>query len=225
MESIVGAWRSIWNQLEDDPQYKYSVRILFSDHGERFHNVFNGLQLQGVHGYNLDPWECRTAMIVDGPGFRQNPGSAPNEKSISLMSIRAALEDMLDNKSDFSPLIFENSFPVSPMRYHTIATSAFGQESLNFREEKENNLAANSYIAPNGIWYIEYKKSAEERAKDASVGYAEGAISTYFKPIEGGGALKTQFNKYTLIKHELVSEEEFQSAKAKVEKILTEAKL
>ncbi|MDR2697034.1 MAG: hypothetical protein LBB40_00995, partial [Holophagales bacterium] len=73
--------------------------------------------------------------------------------------------------------------------------------------------------------YIEYKKSAEERAKDASVGYAEGAISTYFKPIEGGGALKTQFNKYTLIKHELVSEEDFQLAKAKVEKILTEAKL
>jgi hypothetical protein len=225
MESIVSAWQKIWNRLDDDTHYRNSVRILFSDHGERFHNVFNGFQLQGVHGYNLDPWECRTAMIVDGPGFRQSPGSAPKENSISLMSIRAALQDMLDNQSDFSPLVFENSFPVSPIRYHTIATSAFGRELLNFREEKEKNLAANSYIAPNGIWYIEYKRSAEERAKDASVGYAEGAISTYFKPIEGGGALKTQFDKYTLIKHELVSEEDFQLAKAKVERILMDATL
>jgi len=225
MESIVRSWQNIWNQLDDDPHYKNSVRIIFSDHGERFHNVINGFQLQGVHGYNLDPWECRTAMIVDGPGFRLNPGAAPKEKSISLMSIRAAIQNMLDNASAFSPDIFENSFPVSPIRYHTIATSAFGQELLDFREEKEKNLAANSYIAPNGIWYIEYKKSAEERAKDASVGYAEGTVSTYFKPIEGGGALKTQFDKYTLIKHELVSEEDFQAAKARVEKILIEAKL
>ena len=221
MESIINAWQSIWNQLDKDPHYKDSIRILFSDHGERFYNLWNGFQLQGVHGYNLDPWECRIAMLIDGLDFSQDPGGEPLEKTISTMSIRVAIQDMLDNKSDFNRTIFENSFPIAPMRYHTISTNRFGEQDLEFREEKEKDLVANAYIGPNGVWYIEYKRNAEARAKDVSIGYADGPISTYYKPIEGGGALKMEFDKYDYVKHGLVSEDDFQAAKAKVEKILS----
>ena len=91
-----GAWKPIWNGLAQDPAYQDAVRVLFSDHGERFHHVGNGFQLQGVHGFNLDPWECRATLLVAGPGFTQGEDPTPRDATISLLGLRAGVSRLLD---------------------------------------------------------------------------------------------------------------------------------
>jgi hypothetical protein len=218
--AILDAWRPIWNRLAADPAYKDAVRILFSDHGERFHQVANGLQLQGVHGFNLDPWECRATLLVAGPGFAQVEDSKPRESTISLLGLRDGIARALDGKGPFDAAFLESDLPRAPFRYHTLDTEAFGAEPYQYRSEPEKDLAINTYLAPGGLWWTVYKKSAAERAKDASVGWAEGPVSTYVKPLKEGGAVESVFKGYQLQSERKIDEAAFQKAKADVEKIL-----
>jgi len=220
MASILNAWQPIWNGLAQDPAYKDAVRVLFSDHGERFHNVANGLQLQGVHGFNLDPWECRATMLVAGPGFSDAVEGAPRQATLSLLSLRAGIRRLLDGRGPFDAAFFETCYPKAPFRYHTLATSMFGTTSIPYRAEPEKDLAVNTYVSTEGTWFTQYHKSAKERAEDASVGFAEGQVSTYFKPLKGGGAMKSEFHGYDLTSEVKIDEPAFRKAKQDVEAIL-----
>jgi len=218
--AILEAWKPIWNRLAQDPQYKGAVRVLFSDHGERFHYVTNGFQLQGVHGFNLDPWECRATMLVAGPGFSDAVNPKPRIATVSLLGLRGGVARLLNGQGAFDASWFESATPTAPFRYHTLATDAFGTEPYQFRAEPEKDLAVNTFLAPGGIWWTVYSKSAEERAKDASVGYAVADLSTYVKPLQGGGAVESVFRGYDLISEKKIDEAAFQKVKKDVEAIL-----
>jgi hypothetical protein len=218
---ILAAWKPIWNGLGQDPAYQDAVRVLFSDHGERFHQVGTaGFQLQGVHGFNLDPWECRATLLVAGPGFTQGEDPTPRDATISLLGLRAGISRLLDGTGPFDAAFLESFTPRAPFRYHTLATDAFGAEPYEFRSEPEKDLAVNTYLAPGGLWWTVYKKTATERAKDASVGYGEGPVTTYFKPLKAGGALESTFRGYEFIGEKTIDEDAFQKAKADVEALL-----
>lgn len=222
MQSILRAWQPIWNTLDRDPQYGKAVRILFSDHGERFHYVANGFQLQGVHGYNLDPWECRASLLISGPGFSDQTGVAPRDCTISLLGICDGVRRILKGEGPFDAAYFEQARPIAPIRYHTLGTSAFGQDPLKFKVEPEHDLATNTYLAPGGIWFTEYTRNTEARAKDASIAYGEGPELHVFKPLETGGAEEFDYRGYDLLSERAVDEKTFLERKAYVEKKLAE---
>ncbi len=219
MASILQAWKPIWNTLDQDPQYRSAVRVLFSDHGERFHFVTSGFQLQGVHGFNLDPWECRSTMLMAGPGFSDAVIPAPREATVSILGLRDGIDQVLKGKV-FDAAFLESRTPKAPFRYHTLATDAFGPEAYHYRSEPEQDLAISTYLGPGGLWFTSYKKSAQERAKDASVGYAVGSLSTYIKPLVGGGAMESSYRGYDLVEEHAIDEPAFQKAKKDVEQIL-----
>ena len=224
MSSILKAWEPIWNSLDQDPYYKGATRALFSDHGERFHNVANGFQLQGVHGFNLDPWECRVALLMAGPGFSDKVEPKPREGTTSLLGFRHGVQRLLSDQGPFDAAFFEACEPTAPIRYHTLATSAFGEDPVKFRAEPEKNLAVSTYIGPGGLWFTKYDKSVEERAKDASVAYADGPDLHVFKPLVGGGAKAFHYRGYEEISVIDIDEKTFEEEKRKVESMLIQEK-
>lgn len=223
MDSILRAWEPIWNGLARDPQYGGAARFLFSDHGERFHTVANGFHLQGIHGYGLDPWECRTAMLVAGPGFSDQVVPEPREKSLSLLSLAKGVRRLLDKRGPLDAAFLESSEPVAPIRYHSLATSAFGPEPFAFKAESEKEIAANSYVAPGGVFYTEYSATPEERAKEASIAWGEGEDLYVCRPLKSGGAKKFHYKGYVLQEILDMDEAAFQREKARVEGILAQS--
>ena len=221
MNAVLRAWEPIWNGLDQDPTYKGSVRILFSDHGERFHNVGpNGFQLQGIHGFSLDAWECRTAMLVSGHGFSDQVEAAPRTASVSLLGLRDGVRRLIQDQGPFDASYFESAYPVAPIRYHTLDDSAYAENPHKYREMSEKEIAANSYVGPHGVWFMEYKKTAQERAKDVSVGEASGPNLTIYKPLKDGGADRFVYNNYQLQQWDKVDESVYQAKKAEVEKLM-----
>lgn len=221
MNAILRAWEPILNGLERDPSYSGAVRVLFSDHGERFHNVGpNGFQLQGIHGFSLDPWECRTAMLVAGPGFSNQVEMTPRATSVSLLGLRDGVRRLIQGQGAFDAAFFEQAYPVAPIRYHTLDDSAYTEVTRKYRQISDKEIAANSYIGPHGVWYTEYKKTAEERAKDVSVGEASGSHLTIYKPLEGGGADRFHYDGYTLQDFQQVDEAAYQAEKRKIEALM-----
>jgi hypothetical protein len=223
MKSILNAWLPIWNQLDQDPSYKGAVRILFSDHGERFHNVSGGFQLQGVHGFDLDAWECRATTHIAGPGFSDAVGQTPRDATISLLGIRDGVHRILSHQGSFDAAFYESCYPVAPIRYHTLITSAFGQEPVKFRAEPEAKLISNTYIGPDGLWFTEYTKSAEERSKDCSIAWAKGSDLHVSKPLEGGGGLTLNYKEYAFLSTEPLTEKGFKEQKDYVEGLLIQS--
>jgi len=225
MNSILRSWEPIWNTLDQDPSYRGSVRMLFSDHGERYHHVTDDFTLQGVHGYNLDPWECRATLLAAGPGFSDQVQTTPREGTISLLSVVRGMTHLLGGKGPLDAAYLEGAEPVAPMRYHTLATSAFGIEPYKFRAEAEKDLAASTLVGPNGVIITQYSKSATERAKDASVAWAEGPMLHVFHPLVDGGGRESIFNGYLPVSDKGIDEATFQKAKAKVEALLSDPTL
>ena len=77
-----------------------------------------------------------------------------------------------------------------------------------------------TYIGPGGIWFTKYDKSVEERAKDASVAYANGPDLHVFKPLEGGGAKAIHYRGYEILSAEDIDEKTFEEEKRKIESLL-----
>lgn len=221
MGAILKAWEPVWNWLDRDPSYEGAVRVLFSDHGERFHHVGPaGFQLQGIHGFNLDPWECRTAMLVAGPGFSDKVESTPRTASVSLLGLRDGTRRLILGQGPFDATFFEEAYPLAPIRYHTLDDSMFGDPTGNYRQMSDKEIAINSFIAPHGVWYTQYEKPASERAKDVSVGLAKGPDLWIYKPLVGGGAHEFHFKGYQMESLEKVEESVYQAKKAEVEKLM-----
>ncbi len=221
MNAILRAWEPVWNRLGQDPSYQDATRVLFSDHGERFHNIGpSGFQLQGIHGFNLDPWECRTAMLMAGPGFSDRVETTPRTASVSLLGLRDGVRRLVQGQGAFDADFFERAYPVAPIRYHTLDDSSYSEVTEKYRQMSDKEIAANSFIGPNGVWYTEYLNPASERAKDVSVAMGEGTELRIYKPLVDGGARAFHFKGYALLSDEKVDEATYQAKKAGVEKLM-----
>jgi hypothetical protein len=225
MRSILRAWEPIWNGLDQDPAYRGAARFLFSDHGERFHHLTNDFQLQGVHGYSLDPWEVRATLLATGPGFSDQVVTTPRDATVSLLGLVRGVDRLLDRRGPFDSAFLEKADAVAPMRYHTVTSDAFGPEPYPFRSEAEKDLVGHALIGNDGMWFMEYKRSATERAKDASIAWAEGSVLHTVHPLVGGGAREFIYDGYEQTQDKALTEEEFHKVKARVETMLSDPSL
>jgi len=218
MNSILAAWRGVWNGLSEDPDYRGAVRILFSDHGERFHHVAPGLQLQGVHGFNLDPWELKVALQVAGPGFSDHHGETPRKGTISLMALKDGVARLVAGKS-FDAAFLEKAYPVAPTRYHVVDQKDLVEELAEYRQITDKEIISASYIGPHGLWFTKYERPASERASEVSVAWAEGSQITVLKPLKAGGAHRYTYQGYQLQSVEEVDEATLEAGRKKVESL------
>ncbi len=221
MASILHAWEPIWNQLDQDPQYQHADRFLFSDHGERFYHVTDSFQLQGVHGYNLDPWETHAAFLVAGDHFPKAAGLAPKTATISLLCLRDAAQRLIAAKGPLDEQVLESMYPKAPLRYHTLDISMFADEPTKYLSMDEKDLATTVYIGPDGIWYTVYTKSAVERAAEVSLGLAELGSLKVYRPLPGGGAHEYSYEGYTWKSINELDGPTFQEKKREIERILS----
>ena len=222
MKAILKAWEPIWNGLDQDPRFKGAVRILFSDHGERFYHVTEQVQLAGVHGYNLDPWEAKITLRVDGPGFEAAPGAPAQHATISVLSIRDALEAAIKANGPLERRTLETSHPEAPLRYETLSRDLFTDDSAApFREMEVDKLITHTAVAANGIWFIEENGTADARAEQVSLGFGRGGLLEIIKPLKAGGAYQYDYEGYTLKAVKQIPEADYTAAKARAVKALT----
>lgn len=221
MQSILQSWEPIWNRLKTDPAYAKATRVLFSDHGERFFHVTPGIQLQGVHGYNLDPWECRVALLVAGNQFPEKP-TPPSPATISLLALRDGISHQLDGKGPLTPALFESYYPTAPMRYHTVDINHLKEEPGIYRNLQTEKLVLQSAMLEGGIWFIRYDQTPQERAHHVSVGLARGERLDVYKPLVKEGAHLYAYDRYQLLQEQVipVSDADFKATKAKVDALL-----
>ena len=220
MASILHAWEPIWNKLDRDPQYQHADRFLFSDHGERFYHVTDTFQLQGVHGYGLDPWETHAAFLVAGDHFPKGPGLPPKNATLSLLCLRDAARRLIEGNGPLDEKVLESMYPRAPMRYHTLDISMFADEPTKYLCMDEKDLATQVYIGPDGIWYTVYTKSAIERAAEVSLGLAERGLLKVYRPLPNGGAHEYTYENYKLKSIIELDGPTFREKKAEIEAIL-----
>ncbi|HLO67888.1 MAG TPA: hypothetical protein VK188_12765 [Holophaga sp.] len=223
MNSILRAWEPLWRGLEKDPQYKDAVRILFSDHGERFYHATPNVRLTGVHGYDLNPWEVRIMMKVDGPGFQAPAGAPPRKETVSVLSMRDALAEAIRTGRPFSRQTLETSHPQAPLRYHALSTELFTQEPQDlYRNLQVGELAIRTALGPNGVWATLYEKSPEERAKDVSLAWGRGDELEAIKPLTKGGARRFLYRGYELQGYQDISEAEYERRREEMNRALAQ---
>ena len=216
MQSILAAWEPIWNEMAQDPQYKGAVRVLFSDHGERFYHVTEQIQLGGVHGYDLDPWETRIMMKIAGPGFDAARGTLPRPATISILSLRDGIANMVLDDRPMTQTVLEQAYPKAPMRYYGLDRNFFMQEPAEYRLMNVNDLVKHTGIAPNGVWFTQYNSSPSERAKDVMVAWGQGEDLTVFRPLKSGGAHRYDYKNFELKGITTVTEATYVAEKEKV---------
>lgn len=221
MQSILRAWEPIWNGLKSDPTYGKATRVLFSDHGERFYHVTPEIQLQGVHGFNLDPWECRVALLVTGNQFPEHP-TPPSQATVSLLGLRDGLARQLEGQGPLTPSTFESFYPIAPIRYHTVDIKHLKEEPGIYRNLQTEKLVLQSAMLEGGIWFIKYEQTPQERAHHVSVALAQGDRLDVYKPLVAEGAHLYAYSRYQLINETVtpVDDKTFHAAKAKVDALM-----
>jgi hypothetical protein len=220
MASILRVWQPIWNGLAEDPSYANAVRILFSDHGERFYPVGDRVRLQGVHGFNLDPWEMRVTLKVAGPGFVDTGAGAPEQRTVSLLALHDVIRGLVLDGQAITHETMASAYPAAPMRYHTIGLHEFVEETAQYREISLEELQERTYIAKDGLWFMDYEKPAKERAADVTIGWAEGAHLWVVKPLLAGGAHVLHYDGERLESVEVVDGRTYDREKARVEAMM-----
>lgn len=198
MNSILQLWGPVWSGLDRDASYQGATRILFSDHGERFYHAPNGVRLSGVHGYNLDPWETRVMLKVAGPAFSDSRPTVDHTATVSLLALKDAVESLVQDNTQITPESLTKAYAPVPLRYHTVSASMFTEEPAEYKQMNTKELIEGSYIGPYGIWYTQYKKSAEERSRELTVGTAIKDQLTVYKPLAAGGAHRYEYDGFRL---------------------------
>ena len=221
MEAILKAWEPIWNGLAQDPQYRQATRVLFSDHGERFYHVTDTIQLGGVHGYELDPWEARIMFKVAGPGFSDRAGTPPRQETVSVLSLRDGITRALATGQPITPEILETSYPYAPLRYQCLDVSLLAVAPAEYRILPISSLIKGTGIAANGIWFTEYEKSAKERAEDVTVAWGHGSGLDVIRPLKAGGAHRYHYEGMLLKSVTTITEDDYRAEKEKINAALT----
>ena len=216
METILKAWEPIWNGLAQDPQYGGATRILFSDHGERFYHVTDDIQLCGVHGYDLDPWEARIMLKIAGPGFAAQAGAPPRQDTVSVLSIRDGIAKVLESGKPITPDDIGKAYPVAPLRYQSLDLSMFTTEPAEYRVLAVSSLVKGTGIAPNGIWFTQYEKTAEQRAEDVTLAWGRGPDLDAIRPLKAGGAHRYHYEGFRLTSVTTITEDAYKAEKEKM---------
>jgi len=220
MQAILKAWQPIWNGLAQDPDYRNATRILFSDHGERFYHVTDNVQLAGVHGYNLDPYEARIMLKVAGPGFATRAGAPPVPDTVSVLSLRDAIAQELRGGSAIGPEALAKAYPQAPMRCFTLDQSVFVVEPAQYRTMGLADLVQSTSIGPNGAWFTTFAKPASERAEEVSIGWGHGSQLDVIKPLVAGGAHLYHYDGLVLKSIATIPEAAYAAEKEKVKQAL-----
>jgi tRNA U34 5-methylaminomethyl-2-thiouridine-forming methyltransferase MnmC len=79
-----------------------------------------------------------------------------------------------------------------------------------------SSLVAGTGIAPNGIWFTKYEKSAEERAEDVSLAWGHGTGLDVIKPLKAGGAHRYRYEDFALRSITTISEDAYKAEKEKM---------
>lgn len=224
MQSILRSWAPIWKNLTIDPDYGRANRILFSDHGERFYHATEKVRLTGIHGYNLDPWETRVMLKIAGPGFSGPSPTVDHQSTVSLLGIRDSIAALMDRGSAFTPEELGRAYSLAPMRYHTLSISDFTVEPAEYKQMNTKDLIKGSYIAPYGIWFMQYEKPAEERSRELTLGLAEKGTLRITKPLKAGGAHRYIYEGFQLKSITTLDQQGYETEKEKVDLLLHTAR-
>ena len=208
---LLAAWKPLWEGLAKDPDYAQATRVIFSDHGERFYHVTPTLQLQGIHGYDLDPWELRIPFLVAGPGF---PDAIGPDRAVSTLELRDAVAARLLKHQPITPASF-GTRPFAAVRYHTLLTDFLRQDppGIHYLCDDPKAIVAGAALLPHGIWVMRFQASLAERQKSLSVARGEGDRLDIYKPLVGGGAHHLVYKGYQLESVTKIDDAAFQKAK------------
>ncbi len=216
MTSVLQAWAPIWNKLAEDPDYKNATRIFFSDHGERFLHLTEQLQIAGVHGYDIDPWQMQVPFVLAGPGAE--PDQA-RKHHISLLGLRQALHDYAG--SGARPTM--DGLAKAPILARwNLARTPMEEVDSEFYNEDPKAIQEMSYIGPGGLWLMRYKVPVSERGLHAAVARMEAGFFTVYRPLKKGGALKTRYRGYQWLEDTPVDEATYRKVKGEVEVALVD---
>jgi hypothetical protein len=212
---LLAAWRPLWEGLERDPDYAQATRVLFSDHGERFYHATPSLRLQGIHGFDLDPWELRIPFLVAGPSFENAEASG---KAVGMLELRDALAEKLLNQRPIRPESF-GARPFVPVRYHALKTDFLRAEpeGVKYLSLDPKTIIFGSKLMPGGAWIMRYQASLEERQKGVSLAKATGNHLDVYKPLEGGGAHHLVYEGFAIKAIQTIDEATFIKAKREIE--------
>ncbi|HEY3271661.1 MAG TPA: hypothetical protein VGJ89_10660, partial [Geothrix sp.] len=214
IRSVLAAWQKIWDTLPGDQDYGQALRIMFTDHGERFYHWMEepDIQMGGSHGYNLDPWEARIPMVFDGPGIQ--PGQDTNH-ALSLLEVRDAVAQRLLHQE---PLNIQAMLAkdYAPLRMHAIGRDMFKAEEVEYRELSTEEIGRSAAVLPDGVWLVKYESNEETREKDLTVAEARGQILRVWRPMKKGGARRVDYRGYQMTGYEDVDEAHFQEARARI---------
>jgi hypothetical protein len=214
VRSVLSAWRGIWNGLPGDQDYGQALRIMFTDHGERFYHWLEepDIQMGGSHGYNLDPWEGRIPMVFDEQGLA--PGQDADH-ALSILAIRDAVARRLLHQEPLDlPAMLAKDY--APMRMHAIGRDMFLAEEVEYRELSTEEIAKSAAVLPDGVWLVKYASTEAEREKDLTVAEARGRILKVWRPMKKGGARRVDYDGYRMTGYEDVDEASFQMARARI---------
>ncbi len=209
VKDILDHWIAIWNTLPSDPDYGPASRFLMTDHGERFYHVTDDIQLGGIHGYNLDPWETRIPLCLDGPGV---PSGEDHAKAVSLLTVRdlvarRVLEDTAILPGD---LLQPDS---APMRMSAINFALHADDPKDYLETDPKEIIQGAIVRPSGVWVMRYKASVEDREKDLTYAEATGRILKVYRPLKKGGCRVFTYDGYDQVSVEELPQEAFDAAK------------
>ncbi|MBS1784248.1 MAG: hypothetical protein JST24_02330 [Acidobacteria bacterium] len=217
IHSLIGAWGTLWNQLDRDPDYGPALRVFMTDHGERFQHLNAYMQAGGVHGFQLDPWEARIPLAFAGPGISSGKDS---EHAFSLLTLRDAVANRLlnDTLPDLTQLLAKDS---AVMRLQALDMLASEPGKSEFKQISTEEIIQGSKVLPDGLWIMHYLKPATQRAEDLSLGIAHGNKLDIYRPLKVGGARLFHYTGYVQTSTEDISEEAFQAARSKINAIYT----
>lgn len=214
VRSLLSAWREVWNTLPGDPDYGNALRIMFTDHGERFYHWMAepAIQAGGSHGYNLDPWEVRIPMVFDEPGIQ--PGQ-DRDHALSLLDVRDAVARRLlyQEPLNIKAMLAKD---YAPLRMHAIGRDMFLAEEVEYRELSTEEIGRSAAVFPEGVWMVKYGSSEETREADLTVAEARGRLLKVWRPMKKGGARRVDYDGYQMTGFEDVDEASFQKAKARI---------
>ncbi len=214
IRSLLSDWQGVWNGLPEDKDYGSALRIMFTDHGERFYHWMEDPDIQagGLHGFNLDPWEVRIPLVFDEPGLA--PGS-DRDHAFSLLEIRDAVARRLLHQE---PLNLKSLLAkdYAPMRMHAIGQDMFLAEEVEYRELSTEEIAKSAAVLPDGVWLVKYGSTEDEREKDLTVAEARGRLLKVWRPMKKGGARRVDYDGYQMTGYEDVDEAHFQEARKRI---------
>jgi hypothetical protein len=217
VKDILDHWITIWNGLPSDPDYGPASRFLMTDHGERFYHVTDDIQLGGIHGYNLDPWEARIPLCLDGPGVEEG---VDQSRAVSLLTVRdlvarRVLEDAPVKPTDL--LAPDNA----PLRMNAINFALHSDDPKDYLETDPEEIIEGAIVRPSGVWVMRYKAGIEEREKDLTYGQASGRTLKIYRPLKKGGCRLFIYGGYDLLSVQELTQSAFDGVKLSINTAFT----